>query len=92
MFRYNEPQVDKIDSFVQYLKALVRTILESQNNSHLNDDDWQRTIYIDTLGVSTTDFGLTSEKKQLLEDSGIKCTEAYFDWYDSPSSQPINRP
>jgi NTE family protein len=92
MFRYNEPQVEQIDHFFKYIKALIKTILESQNNSHLHDDDWQRTIYIDTLGVSTTDFDLDNGKKQELEDSGRKCTEAYFEWFDNPTSQPVNRP
>lgn len=91
-FRYNEPQVDKIDHFFEYIKALIKTILESQSNSHLHDDDWQRTIYIDTIGVSTTDFGLSNEKKQQLEESGRKGAEAYFEWFDNPSSQPVNRP
>jgi NTE family protein len=92
MFRYNEPQVEQIDHFFKYVKALVQTILESQNNSHLHSDDWQRTIYVDTLGVSTTDFSLSDEKKRQLEQSGRKCTDAYFAWYDSPANQPINHP
>ncbi len=91
-FRYNEPQTENIDQFFKYVKALVQTILDSQNNSHLHDDDWQRTIYIDTLGVSTTDFSLTNERKAQLEESGRKGAEAYFEWFDNPANQPVNRP
>ena len=53
----------KIDDFFDYIKALVGTVIESQGNSHLHSDDWQRTIYIDTLGVGTTDFDLSDDKK-----------------------------
>jgi NTE family protein len=92
MFRHDEPQVYKIDRFRDYIQALVKTVLESQNDSHLESDDWQRTVYIDNLGVSTTDFGLGNEKKQELEKSGKKGTQEYFAWFDDPSSLPANRP
>lgn len=90
-FRYNEPQVEKIDRFFEYIKALVSTILESQGNSHLHSDDWQRSIYIDTLGVSTTDFNLSDDLKRQLEESGRRGAEEYFKWFDDPNNQPVNR-
>jgi len=91
-FRYNEPQVDKIDRFFEYVNALIKTILESQGNTHLHNDDWQRSIYIDTLGVSTTDFNLSDDLKRQLEESGRKGAEEYFKWFDDPANQPANRP
>jgi NTE family protein len=90
-FRYDEPQVEKIDHFFEYVKALIATILDSQSNTHIQDDDWQRTIYVDTLGVSTTDFGLTDDKKKELEASGKKGATDYFGWFDNPESKPLNR-
>ena len=66
--------------------------MDSQLNSHLHSDDWQRTIYIDTLGVGTTDFDLSETKKNKLEQSGREGASAYFGWYDKKSSQPVNRP
>ena len=86
------PQHEKIDDFFDYIKALVTTILESQGNIHLHSDDWHRTIYIDTLGVATTDFGLSDALKRKLEDSGRKGAKAYFNWFDSKKSKPANRP
>ncbi len=91
-FRYNEPQVHRIDSFFGYASALVGTILDSQSNAHLHSDDWQRTIYVDTLDVKTTDFGLDDAHKQALEDSGRQGALEYFKWYDDPANQPANRP
>lgn len=93
VFRYGaEPQHEKIDDFFDYSKALVTTILGSQENIHLHSDDWQRTIYIDTLGVATTDFGLSDATKRKLEESGRKATEVYFEWFDNIKSKPFNRP
>lgn len=86
-----EPQATKIDDFFDYAWALIGTILDSQASQHLHSDDWQRTVYIDTLGVGTTDFDLDGEKKLELVESGITHTTHYFDWYDNPKSAPANR-
>jgi len=91
-FRYDEPQVYKIDGLVDYIGALVKTILDSQSNTHIQDDDWQRTIYIDTKGVSTTDFSLGDDKKRELEQSGKDGATEYFKWFDDPKNSPANRP
>lgn len=92
VFRFGtEPQHHKIDDFFDYIKALITTILESQGNSHLHSDDWQRTVYINTLGVGTTDFDLSDAMKTKLENSGRKGAEEYFKWFDSSKSKPFNR-
>jgi NTE family protein len=87
-----EPEHRKIEDFFAYTWALVETILSIQNNYHLHSDDWQRTIYIDTLGVGTTEFDLSDDKKTALVDSGRVNTQKYFAWYDNPASSPVNRP
>jgi NTE family protein len=87
-----EPEHQKIEDFFAYTWALVETILSIQNNYHLHGDDWQRTIYIDTLGVGTTDFDLNDDKKDALVASGRTNTQKYLEWYDNPANQPANRP
>ena len=87
-----EPQHANIADFFDYIKALVGTVMDSQLNSHLHSDDWQRTIYIDTLGVGTTDFDLSETMKTKLEQSGRTGADKYFDWFDKKSSKPANRP
>ena len=91
-FRYDEAPVNKIGSLVDYIQALVKTILDSQSNTHIQDDDWQRTIYIDTKGVSTTEFSLGDDKKTELEKSGKDGATDYFKWFDDPNNSPANRP
>lgn len=87
-----EPAHRKIDDFFSYAWSLVDTFMESQENQHLHSDDWQRTIYIDTLGVKTTDFDLDAKQKNALVESGRTHTKKYFEWYDDTASQPANRP
>ncbi|MBI4715048.1 MAG: patatin-like phospholipase family protein [Nitrospirae bacterium] len=86
-----EPAHQKIDDFFDYIKALMGTIMAVQEGYHLHSDDWQRTIYIDTLGVGTTDFEISNAKKTALMKSGKDGAETYFKWYDDPASRPLNR-
>lgn len=85
------PSVD-INDFFTYLKRLVSVMLDSQQNRHLHSDDWQRTVYIDTLGVRTTDFGLSDEKKKALVASGKMSMERYLDWFRNSKERVANRP
>jgi NTE family protein len=79
LFRYNEPiNGDKIDSFTDYALGLLSAIMQAQENQHLHSDDWQRTIYINTLDVKATDFDLSEKKKMDLLQSGINGAEDYF--------------
>jgi NTE family protein len=84
-----EPPQSRIDNFFDYSWALIDTFLEAQQSAHLHSDDWARTIYIDTLGVKTTDFDLTDEKKKELVLSGKKGVVNYFEWFDG--SQTVNK-
>lgn len=63
----------------QYVKALVETILESQNiNMAADVDEMSRTIIIDDLGISPTDFDITKENQMSLYQSGINSVKPYF--------------
>jgi NTE family protein len=59
---------------------------EAQQSMHLHSDDWQRTIYIDTLGVGTTQFDISDDLKKKLVQSGSDGVIAYFDWYDKTAT------
>lgn len=92
MFRdHAEPPHQKIENFFDYTWALINTVLEAQQSYHLHSDDWDRTVYIDTLGVKTTDFCLSNTKKQDLIASGSKGMSSYLSWYNSSTSNPKNR-
>ncbi len=95
VFRDNaEPVHHQIDNFFDYALALVNSILSVQENQHLHSDDWQRTIYINTLDVRTTDFDISDQKKKDLIHQGETGVEDYFKWYDNanPEDLPSNYP
>ena len=73
----------EIKSFFTYTKALVTTLIDFQNNVHLHSDDWQRTVYINSLGISATDFDISDKKKTDLVESGRKYAKDYLDWYNN---------
>ena len=61
----------------------MTTLIDFQNNVHLHSDDWQRTVYIDTLGVNAIDFNISDTMKRKLVESGIQYTESYLEWYNN---------
>ncbi|WP_432404754.1 patatin-like phospholipase family protein [Wukongibacter sp. M2B1] len=81
--RNRKPKYRKINNFFSYTYALINTIIEGQQDHHLNSSDWKRTIYIDTLGVKTIDFDISEEKKEELIKSGKDSTEVYLSKYTS---------
>lgn len=92
LYRYDEPLAGKpIENFTDYAKALLQGIMNTQEHQHLHGDDWQRTIYINTLDVKTTDFDITDHKKRALLQQGIEGAETYFRWFEDPTQQPANR-
>jgi len=72
-----------IKTLFSYTKALVTTLIDFQNNVHLHSDDWQRTVYIDTLGVSSVDFKISDPMKLNLVNSGSLHTTKYLEWYNN---------
>lgn len=91
MFRDGaEPPHHKINDLFDYAWAIVSTFTEFQNNLHLHSDDWQRTVYIDTKGVQTTDFDLSDAKKTELVESGRDGMSAYLSWFRKGTT--INHP
>lgn len=95
LFRDGRPaQTAEIDNFFNYGWALVKAALNVRDNVHLHSDDWQRTVYVDTLGVGSTDFEVSAKTKRKLITSGAKGVTQYFDWYDSARgrSLPHNHP
>jgi NTE family protein len=86
-----EPVVNEIDDLFDYTHALVRTLLYAQEAVHLESEDWQRTVYIDTLGIGPFDFDIDRARKLALVASGREHARAWLEWYDAPDSRPFNR-
>lgn len=84
---------EEITSIKSYAGGLVNFMMEMANKVHLHRNDWNRTIFIDTLDVKTTDFELPESKIQALIESGKKGVRKYFGWRNTDevwSKKPIH--
>ncbi|GFZ79100.1 hypothetical protein RLOatenuis_0970 [Rickettsiales bacterium] len=75
---HDDPPHRKIDGIISYLKSLEDSLLNLQYNTYLHSDDYKRTVFINSLGISSHDFNISHEQKEKLIESGIKTTEAYL--------------
>jgi NTE family protein len=65
-------------NIVSYILAISGIALNQQDSTHMESNDSKRTIYIDSVGVRTTDFDLPSDKKQALIKSGENSVKSFF--------------
>jgi NTE family protein len=80
-YKLVEPDEGKphdIDGPISLLGALFSTMMEAHDARYIKDTNFRRTIPIETLGVQTTDFDMTMEKKQALYESGKKAATEFF--------------
>ncbi|HTF05042.1 MAG TPA: patatin-like phospholipase family protein [Bacteroidia bacterium] len=67
------------DHVLQYVRDLFDTMMDAQVVDFDNDpEEKSRTIVIDNLGISATNFGLTDDQKTALYNSGKKYATAYL--------------
>ena len=82
----------QVRRFTHYARALVASLLLVQDNQHLHSDDWQRTLYINTLDVGSTEFDLSAERKAALIEQGRLGAERYLRWWlGEEGAQPVNK-
>jgi len=62
-----------------YGMALGSYFYETANAKHLNASDRKRTVFIDDLGISGTNFEITKKQVDELIASGRKSTKLYFE-------------
>lgn len=86
---------NRIHDLPDYLKYLLEAVLNAQTiDLELDPADLQRSVIINNLGISTTDFQLTLQQKLALIDQGVICTCAYLDhWrrWDAAAAFPASR-
>jgi NTE family protein len=69
-------------SIIDYVKALASTMMEAHDRLYLEKATFVRTIPIPTLGISTTEFGITPERVRVLYESGRKAALDFLDRWD----------
>lgn len=73
--------LNKLD-FVTYLLDIINTMIDKNEEVYIKSKDAVRTIFIPTLGVSTTEFGITKDMKLKLFESGYNNAEKFLDSWD----------
>ncbi len=77
---HGKPQT--IENVVDFVRALAATAMGAHDAYDLADQDYERTIGIDTGEISTTDFDITPEQKEVLYQSGVQAAEEFFAAFD----------
>ena len=77
-----EDRPHRIYGPVTFFAAMFNTMLEAHDARYIKDQEFMRTIPIQTLGIGTTDFGITLNQKELLYESGLKAGREFFAKWD----------
>lgn len=76
-----EEEPRQIHNILDFLYASVATMIEAHDERHIQDANFTRTIAIPTMGVKTTEFEITPERKDMLFQSGYKAASDFFSGY-----------
>lgn len=68
-----------INTTIDYVKSLVNTMIEAHDRLYIETNDFVRTIPISTLGVQTTDFDLSKERRIALYEAGRSAAEKFLE-------------
>ena len=72
------PQGEKIKNVIGYTNAVINSMLNCMDNYYRSSDDGIRTVFIDSLGVNTTQFDLSHQQKFDLFISGYNSTKDFL--------------
>lgn len=75
-----------VDNLKEFGTSIASLMMQLVNNEHLVPEDWNRSVFIDTLGVRNTQFDIDNVIKKRLVDSGRYGVKAYFQWRDTDPS------
>lgn len=80
----------RIDNIVDFLAAMIGTMMEAHDERYIQDANFKRTIGIPTMGVKTTEFDISREKKEILFQSGYNAAKKFFDTYSEEEYKKIH--
>lgn len=63
---------------VSLFTALFSTMLEAHDARYIKESHFARTVPIPTLGITSTDFGLSRADARALFDAGVRSAERFF--------------
>ncbi len=66
------------DNVASETMACLRTLLDNADRYYVETPDQAETIFVDSTGISATDFGLTPEVQQTLFENGQQAARAWL--------------
>ncbi|MHB9094607.1 MAG: patatin-like phospholipase family protein [Eubacteriales bacterium] len=78
----NEGRPNHITGPFSMLTALFSTMVEAHDNRFIEERNFDRTVSIPTLGVRTTDFGISRQRVEALFYSGVNAATEFFEGWD----------
>ena len=65
-----KPKKTKVNSIKSAAEAIANFLLKNANSKYVHPEDKKRTVFIDDLGISATDFSISKENIKRLIESG----------------------
>ncbi|MFV9510813.1 patatin-like phospholipase family protein [Tepidibacillus sp. LV47] len=62
--------------------ALITTMMDAHDMLHLKEQDFVRTIMVNTLGTKTTEFDISKEQREKLYISGVNSAKKFFNQWN----------
>lgn len=69
-------------SLLDFLKSIASTAMEAHDRMYMEQATYARTIPIPTLGVGTTEFEITPNRRDALYEAGRKAASDFLDAWD----------
>ncbi|MFZ5642945.1 MAG: patatin-like phospholipase family protein [Bacillota bacterium] len=85
---YGEPR--SINNIIDFLAAMIGTMMEAHDERYIQDENFRRTICVPTMGVGTTEFDITPERKDMLFWSGYNAAQNFFNSYSEEEYKKIH--
>jgi NTE family protein len=68
----------KITNILNFTSSIIETMLEAQDDIHIREMDYLRTVKINSLDIKTTDFNISTKKIMELYNSGESCGKEFL--------------
>lgn len=73
----------KTTNIINFTSSIIETMLEAQDDIHIREMDYLRTVKIDTHDIKTTDFNISNENIMNLYHSGETCAKEFLKSFEN---------
>jgi NTE family protein len=77
-----KPTMNAVRGPFSLFASMFKTMLEAHDAMYIADADFVRTVAIDTLEVSATDFDLSNDLRDALYEAGRQAAESFLETWD----------